>query len=65
MKPEWMNGTKPLKMPTKVDLNKTLTVILNNLEGSSGAFHPAAASLDINDLPKFLQLLTKHIERMS
>ncbi|MFW9839213.1 MAG: DHHA1 domain-containing protein [Candidatus Thorarchaeota archaeon] len=49
---------------TNVDLNKTLNIILKGLEGSSGGGHPAAAgaSLDINDFPKFLQLLADHVD---
>jgi RecJ-like exonuclease len=52
---------------TKVDLNKTLNIILKNLEGSSGGGHSAAAgaSLDRNDFPKFLQLLADHIDKHS
>jgi single-stranded-DNA-specific exonuclease len=52
---------------TKVDFNKTLNIILKNLEGGSGGGHPAAAgaSLDINDFPKFLQLLAAHIQKLS
>ena len=49
---------------TQVDLNKTLNIILKDLEGSSGGGHPdaAGASLDINDFPTFLQILAKHVE---
>lgn len=50
---------------TMVDLNKTLNIILKDLEGSSGGGHPAAAgaSLDRNDFPRFLQLLAEHVEK--
>jgi len=50
---------------TKVDLNKTLNIILKDLEGSSGGGHPAAAgaSLDRNDFPRFLQLLAEHVDK--
>ncbi|MFW9795295.1 MAG: DHHA1 domain-containing protein, partial [Candidatus Thorarchaeota archaeon] len=50
---------------TKVDLNKTLNIILKDIEGSSGGGHPAAAgaSLDRNDFPQFLQLLADHVEK--
>ncbi|MGD9396931.1 MAG: DHHA1 domain-containing protein [Candidatus Thorarchaeota archaeon] len=50
---------------TKVDLNKTLNIILKDLEGSSGGGHPAAAgaSLDRNDFPRFLQLLADHVDK--
>jgi single-stranded-DNA-specific exonuclease len=49
----------------KVDLNKTLNIILKDLEGSSGGGHPAAAgaSLDRNDFPRFLHLLAEHVEK--
>ncbi len=52
---------------TKVDLNKTLNIILKDLEGSSGGGHPAAAgaSLDRNDFPRFLQLLAEHVDKHS
>ncbi|KXH70718.1 MAG: hypothetical protein AM326_04020 [Candidatus Thorarchaeota archaeon SMTZ-45] len=52
---------------TKVDLNKTLNVILKDIEGSSGGGHPAAAgaSLDRNDFPRFLQMLAEHIDKYS
>ena len=50
---------------SKVVLNKTLNIILKDLEGSSGGGHPAAAgaSLDINDFPEYLQLLAEHVEK--
>ncbi len=52
---------------TKLDLNKTLNIILKDLDGSSGGGHPAAAgaSLDRNDFPKFLQSLAEYVDKHS
>ncbi|MFW9809452.1 MAG: DHHA1 domain-containing protein [Candidatus Thorarchaeota archaeon] len=52
---------------TTVDLNRTLNIILKDIDGSSGGGHPAAAgaSLDRNDFPKFLQLLAEHVDTLS